>query len=156
MWAHLILTSSNGTTTNDSVALYKQEKFQRHKNVRSLRYNSYPAAQPVITERFWFIFFSPDSSRKVLPQKSFAALRDGKSLSMKHAENQHTQFGGTFRGLKQQRRNEACVSTLLRKFLRSRKRIKTGPRYSLPNLQKMDKTRAKALKYKNARTLLER
>ena len=88
MWAHLILTSSNGTTTNDSVALYEQEKFQRYKNVRSLRYNSYPAAQPVITERFWFIFFSPDSSRKVLPQKSFAALRDGQSLS--------TERGGTF------------------------------------------------------------
>jgi hypothetical protein len=50
---YLIFTSSNGTTTKLSVA---------------------PAAQPVYIEIDWFIFFSPDKDKNVLPQKSFAAL----------------------------------------------------------------------------------
>ena len=51
---HLILTSSNGTTTKLSVA---------------------PAAHPVAIASGWSIFFRPVSARNCLPQKSFAALR---------------------------------------------------------------------------------
>ena len=73
MSTHLILTSSNGTTTKDSVALKTAQKIQRHGDLRR-RYDPYPAAQPVTMESCWFIFFSPESPRKVLPQKSLAAL----------------------------------------------------------------------------------
>ena len=49
----MIFTSSNGTTTKLSVA---------------------PAAHPVAIASCCVIFFSPESARNCLPQKSFAAL----------------------------------------------------------------------------------
>ena len=49
--------------------------------------NSYPAAQPVKTESCWFILLSPESSRKVFPQKSFAALSRDQSQNAKHGIN---------------------------------------------------------------------
>lgn len=51
--AHLILTSSKGTTTKLSVA---------------------PALQPVMMDSCRVISVSPDNFLKVVPQKSFAAL----------------------------------------------------------------------------------
>ena len=51
----------------------KRQNFQKYDDSQN-RCNTYPAAQPVMMESCWVIFFSPASSRKVLPQKSFAAL----------------------------------------------------------------------------------
>lgn len=59
---HLILTSSNGTTTKDSVA---------------------PALHPVRIESCCVILLSPDIPMNVFPQKSLAALSKKKYLARK-------------------------------------------------------------------------
>ena len=76
---HLTLTSSNGTTTKDSVA---------------------PAEKPVNIDSGWVILESPLMLRYVLPQKSFAAL--ARSLNQHvfgdrtMSTTEHKQFDGTF------------------------------------------------------------
>jgi len=105
MTTYLIFTSSNGTTTNDSVALENNRKFRDVGDLRAC-INSYPAAKPVMIESCWLIFFSPESSRKVFPQKSFAALVRDQSQGTRYRRNLRIQFGSTLGSFKQERRNE--------------------------------------------------
>jgi len=81
-------------------------KFRDAYGPLSAVFSSYPAAQPVKMESCWFILFSPESSRNVLPQKSFAALERDQLQNATANEPWHAQFGRTFGGFKQERRNK--------------------------------------------------
>jgi hypothetical protein len=105
-----------------------------------LIYNYYPAAQPVMMESRWFIFFSPDNPRKVLPQKSFEALQRGRSESAKHrgkliAHNFVARFGASSNngGTRPEYHHSNHVSCSNPDVMCGR--AKAGPRYNRPNLR---------------------
>lgn len=140
---------------NDDKGFGGSKNFSETRIIYSLLvYDSYPAAQPVMMESCWFIFVSPDSLRKVLPQKSFEALQRGQPQSTKRKRNPEAyNFVARLGASSNKGGTRPEYSTQPRKLLRSRHKIRAREKLDLGIIVQTYKSKHKTQKIHEGSTV---